>query len=169
MDVGPRGFPEPVEAALEAAGWAPDRQVDISAWVDELGAQGYRLSDLAAHALRQYGGLEVRPVNTVGPNFDNDEPLHIDPILAGSGHYALAEELAQQLGGDWYPLGEWISSSSVFVNPAGWVVATGLGWIWELGGSVEDAIEFALMAHHPLRCLKVLTPGAKPWPPEETR
>jgi hypothetical protein len=48
------------------------------------------------------------------------------------------------------------------------VVATGMGWRWELGKAVEEGVEFALMAHHPLRCLKVLTPGAKPWPPQES-
>jgi hypothetical protein len=157
----------PVIAALEAAGWTPDRDFDISAWVEELGSQGYRLNDVVERALRRYGGLEVGPLNVEGLNFSNDEPLNIDPILAGSGHYSLAEELARELGEDWYPFGEWLSSSSVFVSQSGWVVATGLGWIWELGRSVEEAIEFALMAHRPLRCLRVLAPGAKPWPPQE--
>jgi len=155
-----------VVGELEAAGWSHDRAFDISAWVEELRPQGYRLTDVADVALRRYGGLELGPINQEGPNFSNDEPLNVDPILAGSGHYALAEELERELGGSWYPFGEWLSSSSVFVNQGGWTVATGLGWIWEVGSSVEDAIEFALMAHHPLRCLKVLTPGAKPWPSE---
>ena len=161
-------FSEEVVAELEAAGWEPGRALDISGWIDELGAQGYHLSDVVAAALRTYGGLELGPVNTVGPNFSNDEPLNIDPILAGSGHYALAEELQRELGATWYPFGEWLSYSSVFVSQDGWTVATGMGWIWELGASVEDAIEFALMAHHPLRCIKVLTPGAQPWPQQES-
>lgn len=161
-------FSAPVVAELEAAGWTPDREFDISPWIDELGAQGYRISNVVARALRNYGGLEVGPINTEGPNFSNDEALNVDPILAGSGHRALAEELERELGGEWYPFGEWLSSSSVFVNSSGWTVATGMGWIWELGKSVEGAIEFALMANHPLRCLKVLTPGAKPWPPQES-
>lgn len=160
-------FSDPVIAALGAAGWTPDRNFDISAWAEELASQGYRLNTTAAQALREFGGLEVGPVNMEGPNFSNEEPLNVDPILAGSGHYPLVAELARELGGDWYPFGEWLSSSSIFVSPSGWVVATGLSWIWEVGGSVEEAIEFALMAHRPLRCLKVLAPGAKPWPPDE--
>lgn len=168
MGVEPMPFTHAVIAELEAAGWMPDRAVDISAWVDELGAQGYRINDLVASALRSFGGLEIGPINTEGPNFSNDEPLNIDPILAGSGHYELAEELEHELGGAWYPFGEWLSYSSVFVSQNGWTVATGMGWIWELGASVEDAIEFALMAHHPLRCLKTLSPGAKPWPPQDS-
>lgn len=165
VQAGGTSFSAAVTAALEAAGWTTDREIDISAWVDELGAQGYRLSGEAQRGLRGFGGLEVEPINTEGPNFSN-EPLVVDPILAGSGHRALAEELAREIGGDWYPFGKWISSSSVFVATDGWVVATGLGWIWELGRSIEDAIEFALAANRPLRCLKVLAPGAKPWPPQ---
>jgi hypothetical protein len=165
MSEAPTFSPE-VRLALESAGWSSDRDFDIAEWVHELGAQGYRLSAVAERALRRYGGLEVGPINEQGPNFSNDEPLVVDPILAGSGHYALAEELSREIGEEWYPFGEWLSSSSVFVSRSGWVVATGLGWIWELGKSVEEAIEFALMADHPLRCLKVVTPGAKPWPPE---
>lgn len=106
----------------------------------------------------------IPPVNGEGPNFSNGEPLNVDPILAGSGHRVLADELTEHLGGAWFPFAEWLSYSSVFVRGDGRVVATGLGWIWELGHSVPDAIEFALMAHRPLKCLAVLAPGAKPWP-----
>jgi hypothetical protein len=166
VNAEPFPFSPQVVAELEAAGWSYDRAFDISAWVEELRPQGYRLTDVADAALRRYGGLELGPINQEGANFSNDESLNVDPILAGSGHYALAEELERELGGSWYPFGEWLSSSSVFVNQVGWTIATGLGWIWEVGSSVEDAIEFALMAHHPLRCLRVLTPGTKPWPPE---
>ncbi|WP_290054213.1 hypothetical protein, partial [Amycolatopsis solani] len=84
---------------------------------------------------------------------------------AGSGHHELARELVAELGGEWYPLGEWLSSSSVFVEASGRVVATGLGWIWELGESVGEAVVFALTAHRPLKCLRVVAPGARPWPP----
>jgi len=159
------GLTEPVLAALKSVGWTPGRTWDISAWVEELGSQGYKLSDVAEAALKSYGNLELRPLNTAGPNFHNDDPLSFDPILAGSGHYPLAEELSRELKGSWYPLGEWISNASVFVNESGWVVATGLGWIWELGSSVDDALDFALRAHRPLMCLKVLDPSGKPWPP----
>lgn len=160
------GLTEPVIGALKSAGWTPGRNWDISAWVEELGSQGYKISDVAEAALKSYGNLELGPLNTNGPNFSNDDPFLFDPILAGSGHYPLARELGKELGGSWYPLGEWISNASVFVNRSGWVVATGLGWIWELGSSVEDALDFALRAHRPLICLKVLDPGGKPWPPQ---
>jgi hypothetical protein len=157
-------FSSQVQAELEGAGWTPDRSVPVADWVAELDGQGYRTSSIALEVLGAFGGLSMGPVNTAGPNFENDEPLTIDPIAAGSGHRVLAVELETALGGNWYPIGEWLSVSSVFVDDDGWVVATGLGWIWELGLSVEDAIEFALMANHPLKCLKVLSVGADPWP-----
>ncbi|MET9261289.1 SUKH-3 domain-containing protein [Amycolatopsis sp. NPDC004079] len=157
--------PEVLEE-LRASGWTPSRDVDISSWVTALAPEGYRVSGVAAEALRSFGGLMLGPINVEGPNFSNDEPLNVDPVLAGFGHFALAEELSRELGDVWYPLGEWLSSSSVFVGESGHVVATGLGWIWELGESVEEAVEFALRAHRPLRCLRVLTPGGEPWPSE---
>ncbi|MEV6830351.1 SUKH-3 domain-containing protein [Amycolatopsis sp. NPDC051102] len=166
---GPEGgidvFPDPVLRALQRAGWRPDRRVDTSAWEAELAAEGYRLRPAAAVALRSFGGLTLPLLNRSGPNFANDEPLTVDPIAAGAGHHELARELASELGGNWYPLGEWLSSSSVFVEDSGRVVATGLGWLWELGESVSAAVVFAMTAHRPLTCLRVLAPGASPWPP----
>jgi hypothetical protein len=155
---------ESVEA-LRRAGWHEDRQADVSEWVEQLAGQGYLINDMARQVLTLFGGLSVEPVNEVGPNFENGEPLNFDPIDAGFGHHVLAEELHESLGGNWYPIAEWISFSSVFVEDSGWTVATGLGWIWELGKSIAEAIDLALLARRPLLCLKVLTPGLKPWPP----
>ena len=157
-------FSAEVREELKNAGWTAARSVPLGDWIAELGGQGFRISTIAAEALGAFGGLSMVPVNTVGPNFANDEPLTIDPILAGSGHRELALELEASIGGNWYPIGEWLSFSSVFIEDTGWVVATGLGWIWELGPSIEEAIEFALMANHPLKCLRVLSDGAEPWP-----
>jgi hypothetical protein len=151
-------------AILTDAGWRPDRSIDTSEWVAILAAEGYIITEVAAEALQSFGGLTLHPANPVGPNFRNDEPLNIDPLVAGSGCREFADDLERELGGAWYPFGEWLSYSSAFVDSDGWVVATGLGWIWELGRSVCEAIEFAIMANRPLRCLKVLAPGAKPWP-----
>jgi hypothetical protein len=151
--------------ALRGAGWYENRQEDVSELIDVLASQGYQINEPALQVLRAFGGLSVEPVNEIGPNFENGEPLRFDPIDAGFGHRLLAEELHEALGGNWYPIGEWISSSSVFADNDGWTVATGLGWIWELGKTTEEAIDLALLANRPLICLKVLSPGAKPWPP----
>jgi SUKH-3 immunity protein len=150
--------------ALRLAGWHECRRKEISDWVLHLEGDGYTINSHAEAVLAAFGGLVAGPVNTRGPNFSNDEPLRFDPLDAGFGHYVFAEDLERELGGSWYPIAEWLSSCSVFVDPTGWVVATGLDWIWELGASVEEAIDFALTANKPLRCLRVLTPGVPPYP-----
>jgi hypothetical protein len=160
-------FGPAVTRALLTAGWTPGRERDISGWTGPLAAEGYHLSDAAAAGLRSFGGLVIPPVTIAGPYFANDEPLNVDPLVAGSGHHELAEELTRFLGGDWYPFAEWLSYASVFVERSGWTVATGLGWIWELGRSVHEAVEFAALADRPLRCLAVTSPGIEPWPKYE--
>jgi hypothetical protein len=35
-----------------------------------------------------------------------------------------------------------------------------------MGDRPEDAVEFVVMANHPLKCLATLVPNASPWPPE---
>jgi hypothetical protein len=156
-------FSTKVRKELKRKGWTPDRSVPVAQWVAELDEQ-YRISSLAKATLSAFGELSLGPVNTVGPNFMNDEPLTFDPIAAGFGHQEFAAEIEDALGGNRYPIGEWLGFSSVYIEDGGWVVATGLGWIWELGHSIEEAIEFALMANHPLKCLKVLDEEGDPWP-----
>ncbi|WP_120719582.1 SUKH-3 domain-containing protein [Streptomyces hundungensis] len=149
--------------ALSDAGWDPQRRVDVSAWSDALRQEGYVPNQQVDEVLAALGGLTIEPVNQAGPNFSNDEPLNLDPISAGSGQRALALEIEQVLGGQYFPIGEWLSYSSVFMEADGRVVAAGLGWIWEMGSSFEDALELAICADRPLVCL-YSDPGLDPWP-----
>jgi hypothetical protein len=152
-----------VLAAISASGWLPGRRVDVDRWIAPLRGEGYRVSPLAKEILSSLGGLVVDPVNISGPNFSNDEPLNFDPISAGSGQRELAEEVENILGGSYFPIGEWLSFSSVFVESGGRVVATGMGWIWELGKTFEEGLELAVRAHRPLICLHSDS-GLDPWP-----
>ncbi|WP_329076590.1 SUKH-3 domain-containing protein [Streptomyces niveus] len=116
------------------------------------------------HALlAAVGGLSIDPTNRVGPNFHNDEPFNLDPLAAGSGQRALAVEVETVLGGDYFPIGEWLSYSSVFLESRGRVVAAGMGWMWELGPTFEESLELAVCANRPLVCLHS-DPGLEPWP-----
>ncbi|MDK1474094.1 SUKH-3 domain-containing protein [Streptomyces sp. 549] len=125
--------------------------------------EGYRVHSLAEEVLAAMGGLSVEPINRVGPNFSNDEPLKFDPILAGAGQRAMAMEVEAVLGGKYFPIGEWLSYSSVFMEAGGRVVAAGLGWIRELGTTFEESLELAIGANRRLTCLHT-DPGLAPWP-----
>ncbi|GAA4234854.1 hypothetical protein GCM10022254_40730 [Actinomadura meridiana] len=109
------------------------------------------------------GGLTVEPIVQSGPNFINDDPFRFDPLRAGSGHRGMATEIEEVLGGNYSPIGEWLSYSSVFIEDGGTVVASGLGWIWRMGSSFEEALELAICSAHPLECL-YSDPGLNPWP-----
>ncbi|MEU6172771.1 SUKH-3 domain-containing protein [Streptantibioticus parmotrematis] len=149
--------------ALRDAGWESRRRVDIDPWVASLRQEGYHSNVKAEEILAALGGLVVQPVNKFGPNFSNDEPLNFDPISGGSGQRALALEIEEVLGGRYFPVGEWLSYSGVFVEARGRMVAAGLGWIWEMGATFEDALELAVCADRPLVCLHS-DPGLEPWP-----
>ncbi|WP_405660391.1 SUKH-3 domain-containing protein [Streptomyces sp. RK9] len=150
--------------ALVASGWSAERAVDPDRWVEPLEREGYRVHPLAEEVLAVVGGLSVEPVNRVGPNFSNDEPYNFDPLEAGAGQRDLAVEVEGVLGGDYFPIGEWLSHSSVFLEAGGRVVAAGMGWIWELGATFEESLELAVCAKRPLVCL-YSDPGLDPWPP----
>jgi hypothetical protein len=150
-------------AVLGASGWSASRAVDARQWVEPLEREGYRAHALAVDILSALGGLSVEPVNHAGPNFTNDEPYNFDPLAAGSGQRALAVEIETVLGGQYFPIGEWLSYSSVFVESKGRVVAAGMGWFWELGLTFEESLELAICADRPLLCL-YSDPGVAPWP-----
>ncbi|MFG3409618.1 hypothetical protein [Streptomyces sp. NPDC048142] len=80
----------------------------------------------------------------------------------------MAAEVEDVLGGTYFPIEGWRSYSSAFVEAEGKVIATGMGWIWELGATFEEALELAICANRPLVCLHS-DPGLEPWPPAPSR
>ncbi|WP_157432784.1 MULTISPECIES: SUKH-3 domain-containing protein [unclassified Actinoplanes] len=156
-------FDSELLSVLEVSGWSTERDVDIAHWVEQLKLDGFDAHGLALEVLRSFGGLSIAPVREDGPNFSNDDPLNFDPAAGGFGQRSLASEVESILGGNFYPIGEWLSHSSVFVESGGMVVATGMGWIWGLGDTFEDALQLAVCANRPLRCLYT-SPGLEPWP-----
>lgn len=150
-------------SALRSSGWSPERHVAIDHWVEPLEREGYRSHRLARDILASLGGLSIEPANRHGPNFTNDEPFNVDPLEAGAGQRGMAAEIEQVLGGAYFPIGEWLSYSSVFVEAQGRVIATGMGWMWELGSTFEEALELAICADRPLIC-RYTRPGIEPWP-----
>ncbi|MFD7029793.1 SUKH-3 domain-containing protein [Streptomyces sp. NPDC059917] len=153
--------PETIQV-LSDSGWDPQRKMDVSRWMEVFRQEGYAPSLRAEEVLSTLGGLSVEPVNKTGPYFSNDEPFSFDPISCGNQR-GMALEIEQALGGRYFPIGEWLSYSSVFMEDGGAVVAAGLGWIWSMGSSFEEALELAIYADRPLECLYT-DPGLNPWP-----
>lgn len=146
-------FSAEVLRALESAGWTPDRKVEVADLFSVLEEDGFHPHPLAREVLESFGGLVVEPVNLVGPGFHNDEPLTFKPIDA-AGHLSDLQDVEEALGGSYFPLGEWMTYSNVFLEAGGRMVATDGAVIWEMGDSFESGVEFALRAHHPLVVLR---------------
>lgn len=158
-------FSDDLIAALKTWGWTPGRKVDVGPWVEYLAFEGYKIHPLARDFLEAFGGLSLHPVKVDGPNFENYEPLTIDPMVCGSGHRYMAAEVEDVLGGSFYPIGEWLSYSNTFIGDDGRIVSTGMGWIWGLGDNLADSLELAIFTNRPLQCL-YSDPGLDPWPPD---
>lgn len=136
--VDPGKFSAEVLAALAAAGWTPDREVDVANLLSVLEESGFRPHPLAREVLESFRGLVVEPVNREGPGFPNGEPLTFDP-LAAADHLSPLKELEEVLGGHYYPLGEWLSCSNVYLEAGGRMVADDSGQIIELGAAVRGS------------------------------
>jgi hypothetical protein len=150
-------------SALRRAGWYPGRDVDIAAAFVTLEEVGYALSPVAARLLRAISGLKVEPAVVAGPNFSNDEPLLVDPVGVGKRHRDEAVEIGSALGGDWYPLGWWLSYSHVFMESSGAMSAYADGLVWDLGRSPSEGMNLMVSATRPLVCVHA-SAGVKPWP-----
>jgi hypothetical protein len=151
--VDPGKLSAEVQRVLQSAGWTRERKVDVVNLLSVLEESGFHPHPLAREVLESFGGLVVDPVNRVGPDFRNDEPFTFKPIDA-AGHLSDLQDVEEALGGRYFPLGEWMTYSNVFLEAGGRMVASDGVAIWELGGSFESGLEFALRAHHPLVVLR---------------
>lgn len=131
-----------VVAILRAAGWSPDRRVDIDPWQQVLGGEGYHLSDLVAEVLGSLGGLQVRPT-VPGPYA---APLLFEPVLAGSGALDVAEDFEARFGQRFYPIAEWISNSCVFLGERGKVVSYDDIELLDIADTFPAALDVFLLA-----------------------
>ncbi|MEU4481732.1 SUKH-3 domain-containing protein [Micromonospora sp. NPDC023966] len=137
-------LPAAAVQALRAAGWAPDRSVDVRGWHEILGAEGFVLHPLARQVLENFGGLRVTPPVAVGA-FRNSDIL-FEPELAGSGMFDIAVELKKMFGQDFYPIAEWITNSTVFLGSAGTVVDDHDVEVLHVADSFADALRVMLLA-----------------------
>ena len=137
--------------ALRAAGWAPERSMDVRRWHDTLGAEGFVLHPLAERVLASLGGLHVRPPVMVGAFRNSD--IVFEPELAGSGMLDVAVNLKNMFGQEFYPVAEWITGSSVFLGSSGMVVDDHDVDILHVADTFEEALSVMLLANRELRVL----------------
>jgi hypothetical protein len=146
-----RRLPAAAIRALRAAGWLPQRSVDIQGWHRVLGGEGFLLHPLARRVLANFGGLRVWPPVSVGA-FRNADIL-FEPALAGSGMIDIAENLKNMFGQDFYPIAEWITNSTVFLGSAGMVVDDHDVDVVHVADTFEEALNVMLMADRELPML----------------
>ncbi|RJQ77760.1 hypothetical protein D5S17_15205 [Pseudonocardiaceae bacterium YIM PH 21723] len=96
-------FTSDTEQALRAAGWSPERRVDISRWREFFQASGFAPNAVVEGFLAEFGGLSV---TISGPGLERArEPFKIDPVLL-DGEEERFQEWGEELGVTLYPIGE---------------------------------------------------------------
>jgi SUKH-3 immunity protein len=135
LDDSLRPSPE-AEPALRAAGWSPVRSVDISMWVDALGAEGTEHFPRAESILRSFGGLAVRGegAHAARESFDVN-PSH---WIGMRDVIADAEKVLQHR---LFPLGELAGDTMLAVLDDGRVISEFQGYVDLLGQDWSSALE----------------------------
>jgi hypothetical protein len=159
----PSSFSPELKHFLEASGWARGEYRDIDGLLKDLNQSGYRATETAERLLRSLYGLSIEASRNDAFGLHPCEPLVVDPYEAALSGGLDTEGLSEEFGGSWFPVGTWLSYSSVYVEASGAMIATGMGWYWHLGDSIEESLELAICLDRPLRCLN-LDPGQAPWP-----
>ncbi|MBO7935687.1 MULTISPECIES: SUKH-3 domain-containing protein [Streptomyces] len=129
-----------VREALRRAGWTEGRQVDVSHWVEELEAVGYRPHPLARRIWSEYGGLTVRSA----PEREPGSSLYIDPVDACIDSFEESVTIGDRYGEDFSPLGMWSSQFRSYVSASGTVVAVTVRTVWDLGASFAEALAYTV-------------------------
>lgn len=71
------------QAILQQAGWHSGRQIDVSAMVDALAAEGYTITPVVVDFLTEFGGLKVVFPNPRAPQLEDQ--FHLQPDRAARG------------------------------------------------------------------------------------
>jgi hypothetical protein len=155
-------FPAPVDAALRAAGWQPDRwnMVRAETWADALrghmspGGHLHTVSPAAVEAWAEFGGLHV--TGTGHGQHLAPATLHIDP-LPGLHLARTLGDLGRALDIDVCPLGSELAPDTghpvalLAIDSEGRVYGIDHTGDWFLGGDVDSALTTLLTGTMPVR------------------
>ena len=125
------------EVVLRRAGWSPERQVDISQWVEPLRQDGNEVFPVAAGILRSYGGLSFKgPRQKRGTRHDFDvNPVH------WYGERDRLVDIESITGRSACPLGETSGAAMLAVLDDGRVVGDFDGCIIQISDSWKGALD----------------------------
>ena len=147
MSAGDSGVMEPLtpspkaEEVLRAAGWTPERQVDITEWTDALRRDGVEVSPHAEAILRKFGRIRLGHRGRGGPS---RQDFSVDPTSwLGEGEHVRDIEAA--IGHRLSPLGETMGAAMLGVLDDGAVIAEMDGDVVQIGRSWRDALDYLIL------------------------
>lgn len=139
-------LPSPeAEAILRKAGWSPDREVDVSEWVERLRRDGYDVFPLAEAILRSYGGLDLEHRGYRGPSWFD---FQVDPS-SWYGDFDRLRYIDEVTGTRLCPLGETSGAGMLGVLSDGRVVSELDGDLVLIGDTWRAALQNRLLGEGP--------------------
>ena len=132
-------------AALHAAGWSPDRAVDVRHWADWYAREGYADPEPALAILRSFGGLTIVPPDRPEAAYGSG-PMRFDPEWAATGEQERIADREAALGKALWPLGEWTGEFVLLLAGDGCVYAETTSHVLKLGVTFPDALRSLLRA-----------------------
>ncbi|GAB0102575.1 hypothetical protein JMUB6875_15430 [Nocardia sp. JMUB6875] len=138
-------WPNPVTAeVVAAAGWTPERRIDVTGWGEHLDDQGYFMSSPAVNILESFGNLVLRP-----PDFPEAlwgaDPIFFDPLEVGDRMRERYADLEARIGHRMTPLAANSSgTSSLLILDDGRVVSDDVLGLRLLGSAFPEAVDLVL-------------------------
>ncbi|MVU82307.1 hypothetical protein GPX89_34360 [Nocardia sp. ET3-3] len=138
-------WPNPVTSeVVPAAGWTPDRRIDVTDWFADLDDQGYLMSPAAVEILESFGKLALRPPEAPEALWGAD-PIFFDPLEVGDGNYDRYADLEAKVGHRMSPLAAKSSgTSSLLILDDGRVVSDDVLGLRLLGTTFPEAVDLVL-------------------------
>lgn len=124
------------ESVLRAAGWSPERSVDIARWVKPLRDDGNTVFP-AESVLRSFGGLAVRARIASGAL---EESFDVDPSL-WVGMRDVIAHTEEVLGRPVFPLGDLSGDRMLAVLDDGRIISEFQGYVDLLGENWSSALD----------------------------
>ncbi len=147
-----------VAQTLRAAGWTPERSVDVTRWLDLFQREGVPALPAAISILESFGDLSVKPTRSDTSVFSPSR-IDFDPqrfYFPGEGEFFRGGE--GPLGVNGCPIGERGDQSGLVLLEDGRLVEDLGQWTFRiLGHDFEDALVHMILADH-------LPPPYKPPP-----